>query len=56
MAQKGVTISNGKDVMMRVIDGDDREPTAIASELGYIGPGITDHDLKALVVLTLDSN
>jgi hypothetical protein len=41
-----VSAGNGKDIMMRIIDGDTRMPTEIANDQGYIGPLITEDELK----------
>jgi len=37
-----VTMANAKQVMMKIVDGDDRKPTEIAKDLGYIGGAHTD--------------
>jgi len=38
-------VTNGKDVMMKVIDGDKRSPKEIAEALGYVGETITTERL-----------
>jgi Asp-tRNA(Asn)/Glu-tRNA(Gln) amidotransferase B subunit len=42
-------VTNGKDVMMKVIDGDKRSPKEIAEELGYVGETITTERLSNAV-------
>jgi len=42
-------VTNGKDVMMKVIDGDKRSPKEIAEALGYVGETITTERLSNAV-------
>ena len=37
-----ISVANGKDVMMRVIDGDQSMPSQIAESLGYIGDALSE--------------
>jgi Asp-tRNA(Asn)/Glu-tRNA(Gln) amidotransferase B subunit len=51
-----VSVANGKDLMMRVIDGESELPSQIAQSLGYIGDAITDQEVQQAVDSVLDSN
>lgn len=44
-----ISVANGKEIMMRIIDGDQRMPTEIADSLNFTGEVITSAEVKAAV-------
>ena len=51
-----VSVANGKEITMRIIDGDARMPTEIADELGFTGAVVTSAEVKAAVDKVLSEN
>ena len=47
--EQDITVANAKHVMMAIIDGDTRMPSAIAEEQGFVGGPITTDEVKAAV-------
>lgn len=43
---KDVSANNAKDIMMRIIDGEEKSPLEIAKDSGYLGGPISDNDLE----------
>jgi Asp-tRNA(Asn)/Glu-tRNA(Gln) amidotransferase B subunit len=51
-----VSVANGKDIMMRIIDSDARMPTEIADELGFTGAVVTSDEVRAAVDDVISKN
>ena len=51
-----ISVANGKEIMMKIIDGDERMPTEIADQLGFTGAVITSAEVKAAVDDILSKN
>ena len=51
-----ISVANGKDIMMRIIDGDERMPTEIAATSGFTGDVITSAEVKAAVDEVVNKN
>jgi len=43
---KDISAANAKDIMMHIIDGEEKSPIDIAKESGYLGGPISDKDLE----------
>lgn len=54
--EETVNVANGKQIMMRIIDGDQRLPSQIAAELGMTGKVELSKELIAQVKEVVDSN
>ena len=46
VAEQKVTVPNAKLVMYAIVDGDKRNPQAIAEEQGFIGGEMTSDELR----------
>lgn len=51
-----ISVANGKEIMMRIIDGDERMPTEIAANSGFTGEVITSAEVKAAVDEVVNKN
>ena len=51
-----VSVANGKEIMMRIIDNDPRTPTEIANDLGFTGAVISNAEVKAAVEDIISKN
>jgi Asp-tRNA(Asn)/Glu-tRNA(Gln) amidotransferase B subunit len=51
-----VSVANGKEIMMRIIDNDLRTPTEIANDLGFTGAVISNAEVKAAVEDIISKN
>lgn len=51
-----VNVANGKQIMMRIIDGDQRQPSQIAAELGMTGKVEMNKELMAQVKEVVETN
>jgi len=51
-----ISVANGKEIMMKIIDGDERMPTEMADKLGFTGAVITSAEVKAAVDDVLSKN
>lgn len=51
-----VTTINAKQVMMAIIDGDQRLPSVIADELGFRGGAVADEAIVVQVGIVIDQN
>jgi Asp-tRNA(Asn)/Glu-tRNA(Gln) amidotransferase B subunit len=53
-----ITLDNAKQVMMRIVDGDVRLPSAIAHELGFIGGVVASEEIqeKVMTIIAQNSN
>ena len=47
--EQNITVANAKQVMMKIIDGDERHPNEIAEEQGYIGGTFTSDEVTSAV-------
>lgn len=56
VGNKDVTTANAKDIMMRIIDGEEKTPIEIAKEHGYLGGPISDKDLEDICEQILKEN
>lgn len=54
--QDDVTIANGKQIMMRIIDGDERMPQEIADDLGLTRGTDMNQEVHDAVTLVIESN
>ena len=56
--EESITVANAKLVMMEVIDGDNRMPSAIAEEKGFVGGPMTTDEVRNAceVALSDDKN
>ena len=51
-----VSVANAKDIMQRVIDGDENSPLEIAKQLGYLGGAIDDKELEMICIQVLNDD
>mmetsp|Transcript_10640 Transcript_10640/g.13163 ORF Transcript_10640/g.13163 Transcript_10640/m.13163 type:complete len:185 (+) Transcript_10640:1183-1737(+) len=51
--EQSITVANAKQVMMAIIDGDERMPAVIAEEQGFMGGPITTDEVRQAVDLAL---
>lgn len=46
VSESKISVVNGKLVMTKIIDGDERMPSAIAEDLGLVGTVVTSEEVK----------
>ena len=47
VSESKMSVVNGKLVMKKIIDGDERMPSAIAEDLGLVGTVVTSEEVKS---------
>ena len=55
VSEQNITVANAKQVMMAIIDGDERMPAAIAEEHGLLGGIVTTDEVREAVQAALES-
>ena len=50
---QNITVQNAKQIMMSIVDGDDRMPSAIAEEQGFVGGSATSDEVLQAVAAAL---
>ena len=52
--EQAITVANAKQVMFAIVDGDERMPSTIAEEQGFVGGPITSDEVRSAVDLALE--
>ena len=50
---QNITVQNAKQIMMSIVDGDDRMPSEIAEEQGFVGGSATSDEVLQAVAAAL---
>ena len=50
---QNITVQNAKQIMMSIVDGDDRMPSEIAEEQGFVGSSATSDEVLQAVAAAL---
>jgi len=53
---QSITVANAKQVMMAIIDGDERKPSQIAEDSGFVGGGLTSEEVKNACILAVEEH
>ena len=53
VSEESITVANAKLVMMSIVDGDERMPSVIAEERGFVGGPMTTDEVRSACEVAL---